>query len=506
MTLEQLEANQVSMRTDIDSMQAKMDRLLETMLLLAQKEKDAETNAEARKVAAEFGSPSLSIPGVTELDGNPAQPRGGPIPIPVPMVNMNPREHSATSARHGSVIGDEDPYDAFFMPQPAKPAVGGLPDPAVERLHALEEKFKSLEVHTTPGLDAVDMCLVPGLVIPQKFKVPDFDKYKGISCPRTHLRAYCRKMAAHIKRGQVQSWRDLAEAFLRHYQYNTDLAPNRTQLQDMTQRNNESFKEYAQRWRELAARVQPPLLDKELIDMFMGAMHTQYMEKMVGSSFPTFAEVVSVGERIESQIKKGKLPCAANASCGVKKPYPNLPKKPEGQTNAIMRGGGYRAPPYAPTPYDQVAAVIPTPYQPPYQQPHQRQYQQPYQQPAYQQPHQNQQQRAPQPRQPNQQRARRPERHFDPLPVSYSKILPYLLKDGSLSSTRFAGNNREIASSPPSNHSLHAATSPVFSFQYHNSIQRYRDAITLVPAKLISLVLEIDYMDCYVNTFLIVNL
>ena len=45
MTLEQLEANQVSMRTDIDSMQAKMDRLLETMLLLAQKEKDAETSA-----------------------------------------------------------------------------------------------------------------------------------------------------------------------------------------------------------------------------------------------------------------------------------------------------------------------------------------------------------------------------------------------------------------------------------------------------------------------------
>jgi uncharacterized coiled-coil protein SlyX len=35
MTLEQLEANQVSMRTDIDSMQEKMDHLLETMLLLA---------------------------------------------------------------------------------------------------------------------------------------------------------------------------------------------------------------------------------------------------------------------------------------------------------------------------------------------------------------------------------------------------------------------------------------------------------------------------------------
>lgn len=96
------------------------------------------------------------------------------------------------------MIDDEDQYDAFFIPQPTKPVVGNLLDPAVERLHTLEEKFKSLEVHTTPNLDVIDMCMVPGLVIPRKFKVPDFDKYKRISFPRTYLRAYCRKMAAHI--------------------------------------------------------------------------------------------------------------------------------------------------------------------------------------------------------------------------------------------------------------------------------------------------------------------
>lgn len=114
------------------------------------------------------------------------------------------------------------------------------------------------------------MCLVPGVVIPHKFKVLDFDKYKGVSYPRTYLRAYYHKMAAHInndqlliyyfqyniywaslewymqlERGHVQSLRDLTEAFLRHYQYNTDLAPNRIQLYDMMQHNNVSFKEYA---------------------------------------------------------------------------------------------------------------------------------------------------------------------------------------------------------------------------------------------------------------------
>ncbi|XP_050877309.1 uncharacterized protein LOC127081066 [Lathyrus oleraceus] len=37
------------------------------------------------------------------------------------------------------------------------------------------------------------------------------------------------------------------------------MAPNSTQLQSMAQKDSESFKEYAQCWRELAARVHPPL-------------------------------------------------------------------------------------------------------------------------------------------------------------------------------------------------------------------------------------------------------
>lgn len=85
---------------------------------------------------------------------------------------------------------DEDIFNAFYVPPQARHAVGILPDPVVERLHTLEENFKSLEVHTTPGLDFVDMCLVPRLVIPREFKVMDFNKYKRTSCPKSHLRAY----------------------------------------------------------------------------------------------------------------------------------------------------------------------------------------------------------------------------------------------------------------------------------------------------------------------------
>ena len=57
--------------------------------------------------------------------------------------------------------------------------------------------------------------------------------------------------------------------FIMQYQYNTDMAPNRTQLQNMSKKEHESFKEYAQRRRDLAAQVAPPMMEREMITMIM---------------------------------------------------------------------------------------------------------------------------------------------------------------------------------------------------------------------------------------------
>lgn len=161
----------------------------------------------------------------------------------------------------------------------------------------------------------------------------------------------------------VHSWRNLAEAFLKHYQYNTDLIPNSTKLQDMSQQSNESSKEYTQHWKELAARVQPPPLDKELIYMFMGTLKMKYLEKMVGSSFSTLSDIITFGERIESHINKGKLPSTASASSGGNKPYSNFIKNKEGEANVIMwsRRNGSQHPFLVP--YHQVSAITPVQYQ-----------------------------------------------------------------------------------------------------------------------------------------------
>ena len=47
--------------------------------------------------------------------------------------------------------------------------------------------------------DLSELYLVPGVVIPPKFKVPEFDKYKGTICPKNHLKMYCRKMGLYVK-------------------------------------------------------------------------------------------------------------------------------------------------------------------------------------------------------------------------------------------------------------------------------------------------------------------
>lgn len=133
--------------------------------------------------------------------------------------------------------------------------------------YALEERLRAIKGKDAFSLDSSELCMVLNVVISPKFKVPYFEKYKGLSCPKTLLMIYSQD-------GK------LSEAFKKHYHYNTDMAPTRTQLKNLTQKSTKSFKEYAQRWKELVERVQPLLTEKELVSIFMDTLHDPYWEKM----------------------------------------------------------------------------------------------------------------------------------------------------------------------------------------------------------------------------------
>jgi len=177
-----------------------------------------------------------------------------------------------------------------------------------------------------------DLCLVLDIVIPPKFKVPDFDRYKGTTCPKNHFKTYCRKIGAYSKdekllmhffqdslaaaaiiwytnleASRIRTRKDLITAFLRQYQYNYNMAPDRTQLQNMVKWESESFKEYAQRWRDLAAQVASPMVEREMVTMMVDTLPVFYYEKLVGYMPSSFTDLVFTGERIEVSLKRGKF-------------------------------------------------------------------------------------------------------------------------------------------------------------------------------------------------------
>ena len=55
------------------------------------------------------------------------------------------------------------------------------------------------------------------------------------------------------------------------------MATDRLQLQKMSKKSTETFKEYTQRWRELATQVEPPYPDKEMVAMFMGHIAISFL-------------------------------------------------------------------------------------------------------------------------------------------------------------------------------------------------------------------------------------
>ena len=61
-----------------------------------------------------------------------------------------------------------------------------------EKLDHIEERLRAIEgIGDYPFANMAELCSVLDVVIPLKFKVPDFDKYEGTTCPKNHLKMYC---------------------------------------------------------------------------------------------------------------------------------------------------------------------------------------------------------------------------------------------------------------------------------------------------------------------------
>jgi hypothetical protein len=267
-------------------------------------------------------------------------PSNQPAIFVQPSATAQPKE---TINKHGQ----EPPYNpAFVHSTPPAPALAVI-DPFANESHKIkssngidQDKISALEarIKAIEGVDLYDpvraakMCLVLNVVVPKKFRVPKFIKYTRTQCPITHLKSYCNKMVEvvhdekllihfyqdslngtalswymRLDNTKIRKWKDLVDAFVKQYKYNMDITPNRTSLSNLEKKDKESIREYAQRLRDLASQVHPPLLDKEMVTLFANTLKDPYYEHVMGSSAQQFTDAVVVAERIEQGVNSGRI-------------------------------------------------------------------------------------------------------------------------------------------------------------------------------------------------------
>ncbi|XP_075095495.1 uncharacterized protein LOC142173748 [Nicotiana tabacum] len=177
-----------------------------------------------------------------------------------------------------------------------------------------------------------DLCMFPHVHLPVGFKTPKFEKYDGHGDLIAHLKRYCNQLRGaggkeellmayfgEILTGIMSEWYmdqdishwhiwdDLARDFVRPFQYNVDIAPNRNSLTNFKKKIAESFREYAIKWREQAARVKSPMDETEMVNIFLQAQEADYFQNMMSAMGKPFAEAIKIGEMVENSLKTSQI-------------------------------------------------------------------------------------------------------------------------------------------------------------------------------------------------------
>ncbi|GKV46231.1 hypothetical protein SLEP1_g53230 [Rubroshorea leprosula] len=151
---------------------------------------------------------------------------------------------------------------------------------------------------------------------------------QAYGCPYAHLQMYARKMAPYandervfihyfqdnlsgpasvwfstLDKKKIRTFKDVSQAFMKQYEYNMSLTPTRDSLQKITKKSNETFKEFAQRWRSEAGKVMPPLTNSEICSLFIKSTTGTFHASLAPCVGYTFAQLVTVGEQIEDGLK-----------------------------------------------------------------------------------------------------------------------------------------------------------------------------------------------------------
>ncbi|KAF5933725.1 hypothetical protein HYC85_029896 [Camellia sinensis] len=186
-------------------------------------------------------------------------------------------------------------------------------DPTALKLSKLEKLFKkSQEVKPIPDIE--DGYTDVAVMLPDRFKMPQIDRFDGFGDPMVHLRLFSdilRPMG--LTRPQKLSlfgWTLSGVAAIWYaklednYSYNTQIEITTRDLETTRQEPKESFSEFEARWREKASMMTLRPTDKDQIRMIMRNLQPKLMQKMIVLPFPTFSDLHEMRVQIEDALKE----------------------------------------------------------------------------------------------------------------------------------------------------------------------------------------------------------
>ncbi|XP_070005967.1 uncharacterized protein [Nicotiana sylvestris] len=198
----------------------------------------------------------------------------------------------------------------------------------------LERDLQQLQEHNQAAEQTLEARTeqIGHVQLPAGFKIPKFDLYEGHGDPVAQLRGFSSIMRETGGRNELlmayfsqsfsgsalewytrqdhnrwYTWDDLAQAFACHFQYNLEIIPDRLSLTKLEKKPGESFRKYGFRWREQAARVDPPMKESEMLDYFLQALEPTYFGHLVSTVGKSFNKVVKMGGMVEEGLKSNKI-------------------------------------------------------------------------------------------------------------------------------------------------------------------------------------------------------
>ncbi|KAI4312336.1 hypothetical protein MLD38_037153 [Melastoma candidum] len=284
--------------------------------------------------------PQPSVPGPNPFQSAPLGPSpyfpavpttaGFPVPRAPHVESTVPNPTSRNAAIVDQLFGEQQQTNAFETRLEAK--IATIQEEEARRMARMEERLNAIQGHQAHNWEYANYH-VPQIQVPPKFKMPEFEKFRGNGCPELHLKHFCHKMAVYPVDdkfriamfqeslaesalhwyytkdvSQYTTFKELALDFLNYYSFNVEMAPTISDLRKLRRYRSEDIKQFAYRFREMASQIKPALKEKELIDEFFQLLPREYLPYMIGQTITTFAQAVINADKLDGASRDGLIP------------------------------------------------------------------------------------------------------------------------------------------------------------------------------------------------------